>query len=122
MHPQRIGIAAALLLTTGCTGNPPTADPDTEVASTHEVFLSQVRDIGGDLTDQQLITAAQDACYEMELHVKTRRDLRLFVKVFTAREVVPAGASMFFLGNAMKAYCPDLSRFRPPAPDNDLDT
>jgi hypothetical protein len=115
--------AARLLVTlllsstaAGCTGTATvhgdTSDTATGRAAAEEAFLARVDGIGG-LTDKQLVTAAQDACYEMQLHVKTRRDLRLFVKVFTAKKIVPTEQAMLFLAAAIKTFCPDMVRFKP---------
>lgn len=116
-HLTRTWIAAGLLgfALTGCTGSPvdPAVEP-TPQATQDEAFLAQVRDLDHGLTDEELVTEAKDACYEMETQVKTRRDLRLFLKVFAAREVVPPEQALLFMVPAMQTYCPSMERFRPP--------
>lgn len=110
---SRLAVAAALLAVLGCSAAPEPATNDDGAPSKDEEFLADIAGIGAGVPDQDLLTAAQDACFEMELHVKTRRDFRLFYKVFAAREVVPPDEVPLLLAAAMKTYCPSMEKFRP---------
>ncbi len=108
---MRLAIAACVLVLSGCTGSAP--EPAADPPSPEDQFLSDVAELRDATDDDTLLEAAQGACFEMELHVKTRRDLRLFYRVFAARAVVPAPDAPLLLAAAMKNYCPSMERLRP---------
>lgn len=104
----RVAVAVALLALCGCA-----AAPEDEPPTKDEQFLADIDDIRDGTSDEDLLTAAQDACFELELHVKTRRDFRLFYQVFAARQIVPPEHTPLLLAAAMKTYCPSMEKFRP---------
>lgn len=106
----RVLMVALLLALAGCSG---ASEPAAEEPTVDEKFADDVRAIAGDKTDAEIVDEAKGVCFEVEMHVKTRKDLELFITVFSARGVVAPEDTFLFLARTFKTYCPEVERFRP---------
>ena len=104
-------VVALLLALVGCNG---ATGPAADHPTTDEQFLATVEGMTT-LTDEEALTMAKDMCFEMDLHVKNQKDFRLFLRTWVVRvqEKVESAQVMPFIVAAMKAYCPEVERFRP---------
>lgn len=104
----RLFAVVVLCSVMGCSTTPPAEEPTPE-----QQFLSMIGEVS--LSDEEAVTMAEDMCFEVDLHVETARDFRLFLRTFVARvgEQVGTEQAMPFVVAAMKVYCPEVEQFRP---------
>lgn len=119
----RAAAVAALsipLAAAGCSSAEPAPQNEVEpsagpTSAADEEFLEAVRD-RTDLSDEELLRTAQDFCYQVQLaEVGSRRELRLYLKLFLAR-MEEAGvsfeAAVTLFAESVNHYCPELNRFK----------
>lgn len=121
----RLAVAATLLALLGCSSDDSTSQPapdepsSSQTSLADEKFLKAVEGMTS-LPDDELVTTAQDMCFELELALEENpKNLRLFLKLFAARmrEELRPREMPAFLGAVISTYCPDVADAMKPEVD-----